>query len=90
MGSRHGQIRRAGKSQRGRRFPAGRDGAGSVDAAALTDRILEELKDRGVILGKNGLGRNVLAFQPPLVINRGDIDFLVENLEDILRRFYTP
>lgn len=59
--------------------------AGSVDdSARLTDRILEELKERGIILGKNGLGRNVLAFQPPLVINRGDIDFLIGNLEDTL------
>jgi 4-aminobutyrate aminotransferase len=65
---------------------AGRDAGAAGDSARLTDRILEELKERGVILGKNGLGRNVLAFQPPLVITRGDIDFLVENLEDILRR----
>jgi 4-aminobutyrate aminotransferase len=61
------------------RSPA--DGSGD---AALTDRILEELKERGIILGKNGLGRNVLAFQPPLVIDRKDIDFLTGNLEDIL------
>jgi 4-aminobutyrate aminotransferase len=54
--------------------------------AALTDWILEELKERGIILGKNGLGRNVLAFQPPLVINRGDIDFLAGNLEAVLEQ----
>jgi 4-aminobutyrate aminotransferase len=64
--------------------PDGNLGAGE-DSSTLTDRILEELKERGIILGKNGLGRNVLAFQPPLVINRGDIDFLVENLETVLR-----
>jgi 4-aminobutyrate aminotransferase-like enzyme len=64
--------------------PDGNLGDGE-DSGVLTDRILEELKERGVILGKNGLGRNVLAFQPPLVINRGDIDFLVENLEAVLR-----
>jgi 4-aminobutyrate aminotransferase len=51
----------------------------------LTDRILEELKDRGIILGKNGLKRNVLAFQPPLVIDKGDIDFLIDSLDEILR-----
>ncbi|GHV18403.1 aspartate aminotransferase family protein [Spirochaetia bacterium] len=50
----------------------------------LTDRILEQLKDRGIILGKNGLNRNVLAFQPPLVITEGDIAFLLENLEKAL------
>ncbi|MDR0389790.1 MAG: aspartate aminotransferase family protein [Spirochaetaceae bacterium] len=65
---------------------AGSTATRSAEAAALTDHILEELKERGIILGKNGLDRNVLAFQPPLVINRGDIDFLAGNLETILRR----
>lgn len=46
-----------------------------------TDAILEQLKDDGIILGKNGLHRNVLAFQPPLVIEESDIDFLIERLD---------
>ncbi|MGB8451528.1 MAG: aspartate aminotransferase family protein [Anaerocolumna sp.] len=46
-----------------------------------TDQILEFLKEEGIILGKNGLYRNVLAFQPPLVINEADIDFLVDKLD---------
>jgi 4-aminobutyrate aminotransferase-like enzyme len=33
-----------------------------------TDFILEEMKNRGILVGKNGPNRNVLAFQPPLVI----------------------
>jgi len=45
------------------------------------DKILETLKDNGIILGKNGIARNVLAFQPPLIINEKDIDFLIENLD---------
>ncbi|MDF2678436.1 MAG: 4-aminobutyrate aminotransferase-related aminotransferase, partial [Bacillota bacterium] len=43
--------------------------------------ILEQLKNDGIILGKNGLYRNVLAFQPPLVITEEDIEFLVEKLD---------
>lgn len=46
-----------------------------------TDQILEFLKEEGIILGKNGLYRNVLAFQPPLVINEADIEFLIEKLD---------
>lgn len=46
-----------------------------------TDAVLEQLKDDGIILGKNGLHRNVLAFQPPLVIEESDIDFLIERLD---------
>ncbi len=50
-------------------------------APAKTDAILEQLKEDGIILGKNGLYRNVLAFQPPLVITEEDIDFLIERLD---------
>lgn len=49
--------------------------------ASKTDTVLEQLKDDGIILGKNGLHRNVLAFQPPLVIEESDIDFLIERLD---------
>lgn len=49
-----------------------------------TDAILEQLKEEGIILGKNGLFRNVLAFQPPLVINEDDINFLIEKLDFVL------
>lgn len=52
--------------------------------ASKTDAVLEQLKDDGIILGKNGLHRNVLAFQPPLVIEESDIDFLIERLDHAL------
>jgi len=42
------------------------------------------LKKRGILLGKNGEFRNVLAFQPPLVITEEDIDFMLENLDEVL------
>ena len=56
---------------------------GSPDPENL-DRAIEALKDRGFIVGKNGLGRNVMAFQPPLVITREDIDSVLNALEIIL------
>lgn len=49
-----------------------------------TDEVLEQLKEDGIILGKNGLYRNVLAFQPPLVITEEDIHFLIEKLDKAL------
>ena len=48
--------------------------------ASEVDVILERLKDNGVIIGRNGMARNVLAFQPPLVIGRDDIDFVIKEL----------
>ena len=48
------------------------------------DELLEKLLVRGFIVGKNGLNRNVLAFQPPLVINERDIDNALNALDMIL------
>lgn len=52
--------------------------------AALADDVLEAVKDRGYIIGKNGVNRNVLAFQPPLVITEENIAGLLAALEDTL------
>ena len=57
---------------------------GSPAPAAL-DAALEKLKTRGILVGKNGLARNVMAFQPPLVITAADVDHLLNQLEDVLR-----
>ncbi|HWR60483.1 MAG TPA: aspartate aminotransferase family protein [Clostridia bacterium] len=56
----------------------------SNTSAEITDIILEEMKERGFLIGKNGLNRDVLAFQPPLVITKEDIDVMVENLKQAL------
>jgi 4-aminobutyrate aminotransferase-like enzyme len=52
--------------------------------AALIDWILESLKDRGLFIGKTGIGRNVLAFQPPLIITKDNIDEAVTLLNETL------
>ena len=51
----------------------------------LLDDVLERMKDRGFLIGKNGLSRNVMAFQPPLVITRQDVDEILNALEDVLK-----
>ncbi len=55
------------------------------DDGSLTDLILEKMKDRGFIIGKNGLGRNVLAFQPPLVITVDDVFNILTNLDEVIK-----
>ncbi len=57
---------------------------GKEPAAAATDAVLEKMKDRGIIIGKNGRYRNVLAFQPPLVITKDNVDEVVSNLDAVL------
>ena len=46
--------------------------------------IVETMKDRGFLIGKNGIARNVLAFQPPLVISEENINDLLNNLDDVM------
>jgi len=59
-------------------------------APAETDLILEKLKDRGILVGKNGEHRNVIALQPPLVITEADIDFFLNNFDAVLKELSTP
>lgn len=59
----------------------------SQTSAEITDIILEEMKDLGFLIGKNGLNRDVLAFQPPLVISKDDIDSMLSSLEIVLKKF---
>ena len=51
----------------------------------LLDDVLEKMKDRGFLIGKNGLNRNVMAFQPPLVNTSQNTDELLNALEDVLQ-----
>lgn len=54
------------------------------EGAGIVDEILEQMKERGFIVGKNGMNRNVLAFQPPLVILERDIVEMLKNLDEVL------
>ncbi|MNP67131.1 hypothetical protein D3C76_1629210 [compost metagenome] len=58
----------------------------SERGAILVDHVLEEMKDQGFIIGKNGINRNVLAFQPPLVIQVDDIQNMLEKLDIVLEK----
>jgi 4-aminobutyrate aminotransferase-like enzyme len=53
-------------------------------ATIATDIILERMKDRGILLGKTGAGRNVITFQPPLIITEDHIDNVCSVLNEEL------
>ena len=57
---------------------------GKEPAAEEVDRILEIMKNKGVIIGKNGRYRNVLAFQPPLIIDQDNVDEMITVLDQAL------
>jgi 4-aminobutyrate aminotransferase-like enzyme len=50
-------------------------------AAALTDMVLERMKDAGFLLGKTGPGRNVLTLMPPLVVTSDALDSVIGTLD---------
>ena len=52
-------------------------------AGALLDDILEALKERGVLVGKTGPGRNVLTLMPPLVITDTEVDQVLATLNEV-------
>jgi len=57
-------------------------------AAPVTDQVLEAMKDRGNLLGKTGLNRNVLTLMPPLIISDEQLaracDELQQTLQDLV------
>ncbi len=53
-------------------------------ASTEIDIVLEGMKDRGILIGKTGRERNVVTFQPPLVITKDDIDSAISALDDTL------
>ncbi|WP_442603341.1 aspartate aminotransferase family protein [Paenibacillus sp. KN14-4R] len=55
-----------------------------AQGAVVVDQILETMKDRGFIIGKNGIHRNVIAFQPPLVLTEADINNMLSALDETL------
>lgn len=56
----------------------------ALNEPAKVDIVLERLKDKGIIIGKNGMNREVLVFQPPLIIEKSDIDTVCAELETAL------
>ncbi len=57
---------------------------GPLPKAELTDRILEEMKDAGYLLGKTGPGRNVITFMPPFIITDSEMEEAVDAFGRIL------
>jgi len=65
-------------------------GTGPMDVAPEPDPTLakhvgERLTDQGIIMGVGGYHKNVMRFQPPLTIERDQLQRVVEGLRTALQ-----
>ena len=59
-----------------------RDRETKEPAKSETAQVLEELRQRDVLIGKGGLDGNVLRIKPPMCISPADIDYALEAMEE--------
>lgn len=53
-------------------------------ATDLTFRVVNDLRERGVLTGSIGPDGNILKLRSPMVITTGDVDFMLGELDDCL------
>jgi len=56
-----------------------------VPDAELTRRVVNDLRNRGVLTGSIGPDDNILKLRPPLVLSSDDAEYLLSTLDDSLR-----
>ncbi|MGJ7580375.1 aspartate aminotransferase family protein [Variovorax sp. RHLX14] len=61
------------------------DREAKTPATAETVRIVNGMRERGVLLSGTGEHANILKIRPPLVFSEGNADLLVETLDGVLR-----
>ncbi|MDO8291505.1 MAG: aminotransferase class III-fold pyridoxal phosphate-dependent enzyme [Gallionella sp.] len=60
------------------------DRAAKTPDAAFTNQLVNDLRERRVLISATGPRANVLKIRPPLVFNRSDADFFIEQLREVL------
>lgn len=55
-----------------------------VPAAAPTKRIINAMRDRGVLISRIGMGDNILKIRPPMPFTREHADQLIATLDDVI------
>ncbi|HEY2412895.1 MAG TPA: aspartate aminotransferase family protein [Pirellulaceae bacterium] len=61
-----------------------RDRQTKEPAKTETVELLEQCKQRGLLIGKGGLDGNVLRIKPPMCLTKDDADFLVDCLDEVM------
>jgi alanine-glyoxylate transaminase/(R)-3-amino-2-methylpropionate-pyruvate transaminase len=62
------------------------DQSTKAPAKEETAEVMEQLRERGVLVGKGGLFGNVLRIKPPLCLTAADVDFALATMDQVLSR----
>ena len=54
-------------------------------AGKLAERVINLMRDRGVLTGRNGIAYNVLKIRPPMCFGRAETDVMISALDDSLQ-----
>lgn len=61
-----------------------KDRATQEPAGAETKRIVNTMRDRGVLISRIGIHDNILKIRPPMVFSRQNADLLLRTLDDVM------
>jgi 4-aminobutyrate aminotransferase-like enzyme len=61
-----------------------RDRAARVPDAVVAGKVVNELRQRGVLTGAIGPDNNILKLRPPMVIRKSEADLMLTTLDDVL------
>ena len=53
-------------------------------AAEIATRVINEMRGRGVLMGKLGIHQNATKIRPPMPFSEADADFMLSTLDDVL------
>ena len=60
------------------------DHGAKTPATAFTDRVINAMRDRGILLSKLGRHKNALKIRPPMPFSTANADLLFDTLDDVL------
>jgi 4-aminobutyrate aminotransferase-like enzyme len=60
------------------------DRAEKVPATDIATRVINQMRERGVLMGKLGIHQNATKIRPPMPFTKGDADFMLSVLDDVL------
>ena len=61
------------------------DQQSKAPATAEVDKVVESMRNKNILVSTEGPDHNVLKIKPPMVINKEQADFFLENLQNSIK-----